>query len=866
MRCPLSELTQDVTDRGPETPNGALQAALKRASNADDVLEALYEWFEGTGLTPYDHQESAILEVLAGNHVILNTPTGSGKSLVALAAQAAAVALGQRSYYTAPIKALVSEKFFDLCDVLGPENVGLVTGDGAVNADAPVICCTAEILANVALRDGASAKVDHVTMDEFHFYGDVARGWAWDVPLIELTRARFLLMSATLGDTAQIDADLRRRTGVEVTTIRGMHRPVPLEFTYRETPILESVEELVATNLTPAYLVHFTQRSAVEEASALRSVNVTDKATKKAIAEALNDVRFDTPFGKELRRYLMHGVGVHHAGLLPRYRRTVERLAQKGLLAVICGTDTLGVGINVPIRTVLFTQLCKFDGRGTSILSVRDFHQIAGRAGRRGYDDIGYVWAQDPPHVIENRRMTEKAAADPKKARKLVKRKAPTRGYVPWDSETFERLQHQPPETLEPHFSITSSMLIWLLDRPGDGWAAARHLIEQATSDEAHATIELGRAEEIYASLLNADVFEELDRPDEHGRTVRVNLDLQAEFQLNQPLAPFAIEVVSALDPASPDYPLDLLSVVESILESPAEVLRRQLDKLKGEMVAEMKRDGVDYETRMERLDELEHPKPLAEFLYDSFNLWVEHHPWADGETVRPKSVVRDMFERGLDLRGYVMTYGLSRSEGLVLRYCSDAYRAMIQTVPESAKNDDVYDVIEWLGYMVRGVDSSLLDEWRQLQDGDVAQASAELRSGTDERPDITKQTRAFTVMVRNEAFRWVRAVAAGDVDALADLPTREGRWTADTLAEILFDIRTEHGRIETGPEARGPALFDFSTAENPWRVRQVLDDASGDRNWALIGHVDREQSREQGRAVVTFDGIERDALIVTPY
>ena len=855
-----------MTDVAPIDPHTVLQRALRTASAADGVLEALYAWFDQTGLTPYDHQESAILDVLAGDHVILNTPTGSGKSLVALAAHAEAVALGKRSYYTAPIKALVSEKFFDLCRILGPEHVGLVTGDGAVNADAPVVCCTAEILANLALRDGAGAAVDQVTMDEFHFYGDAARGWAWSVPLIELVEARFLLMSATLGDTAQIDADLRRRTGRQVSTIRGMHRPVPLEFTYRETPILESLQELIDRNLTPAYLVHFTQRSAVEQASAIRSLNVTDKATKKAIAAELAGVRFDTPFGKELRRYLLHGVGVHHAGLLPRYRRTVERLAQRGLLSIICGTDTLGVGINVPIRTVLFSQLCKFDGRGTSILTVRDFQQIAGRAGRRGYDDIGYVWAQDPAHLIENRRMVEKAAGDPKKARKLVKRKAPTRGYVPWDADTFQRLQRDRPETLEQHFAITSSMLIWLLDRPGDGWAATRHLIGEATPDEAHATVELGRAEEIYASLLGADVFETLDRPDDYGRTVRINLDLQAEFQLNQPLAPFAVEVVAAMDPNAADYALDLCSVIESVLESPAEILRRQLDKLKGEMVAEMKRDGVDYETRMERLDELEHPKPLADFLYDSFNVWVEHHPWADGETVRPKSIVRDMFERGLDLRGYVQSYGLSRSEGLVLRYCSDAYRAFAQTVPETAKTDDVYDLMEWLGFMIRGVDSSLLDEWRQLQDGDIDGAEAEQHSLTDARPDITKQIRAFTVMVRNEAFRWVRAFAASDVETLTDLPTLEGRWSVDTLRSIIGDIRAEHGGIETGPDARGPALFEFSTDETPWRVRQLLDDSSGDRNWALIGHVDRERSREEGRAVVTFDGIERDALIVTPY
>ena len=300
----------------------------------------------------------------------------------------------------------------------------------------------------MALREGERAEVDGVVMDEFHYYADRDRGVAWQVPLLTLPQARFLLMSATLGDTHLFEEAITDLTGVQTTLVKSTDRPVPLDFEYSEQSLHNTVTDLLDEGKAPIYVVHFAQRAATEQAQSFMSIDFLSKDEKKAIKEELSRTRFDTPFGKELKKFLHHGIGVHHAGMLPRYRRLVERLAQQGKLRLICGTDTLGVGVNVPIRTVLFTKLCKYDGQNTKVLTVRDFKQIAGRAGRRGYDTLGSVVAQAPEHAIENKKLRAKAGDDPKKVRKLKMRQPPERGYAHWDADTYARLQESTPEPL----------------------------------------------------------------------------------------------------------------------------------------------------------------------------------------------------------------------------------------------------------------------------------------------------------------------------------------------------------------------------------------------------------------------------------
>ena len=694
----------------------ALGDFIPETSGSDELLDAFLEWSLAAELELYPHQEEAVLRLLAGENVVLSTPTGSGKSLVAVAGAFATLAEGRRATYTAPIKALVSEKFFELTAALGASNVGMVTGDASVNGSAPVIACTAEILAQRALRSGADTPADLVVMDEFHYYGDRDRGWAWQVPLLQLPRAQFLLMSATLGDTIALRKDLSARTSRDTALVASAERPVPLDVEYRETPLHVSIEELLKTGRAPVYIVHFTQREATARAQSLTSLKVLSAEQKAAVKEAVGGFRFDTPIGKDLRRFVLAGIGVHHAGMLPKYRLLIEKLAQQGHLKLICGTDTLGVGVNVPIRTVLFTRLYKYDGRRTRVLSVRDFQQIAGRAGRRGFDTVGSVWVQAPEHSVENKRAEMRAAGDPKKLRKLVRRKPPERSYAHYDDKTLARLWDGTPERLESSFDVTHAMMLNVLDRPGDGCAAMKRLLVDNHEPRSRQRRHIRKAVGVFRSLVDAEIVEVLDGADELGRPVRVNLDLQDEFRLNQPLGLFALEAISVLDSEAPDYHLQALSVVESVLEDPMAVLLAQRDKAKDELMTRMKDERVEYEERMERLAEVTWPKPEAEFIEPAFATFARHHPWVGHLRPSPKSVVRDMLEHADTFNQYVSRYGLKRSEGLVLRYLTDCYKALVQTVPAAAVNEQLAEANEWLGALVRGVDSSLLDEWERLR------------------------------------------------------------------------------------------------------------------------------------------------------
>ncbi|WP_336081749.1 DEAD/DEAH box helicase [Nocardia sp. SSK8] len=816
-------------------------------TDADALYESFAMWADEQGTTLYPAQDEALMELASGSNVILATPTGSGKSLVAVGAHLFAMANGQRSYYTAPIKALVSEKFFALCEVFGAENVGMVTGDAAVNADAPIICATAEILANLALREGAAAEVGQVVMDEFHFYADPDRGWAWQVPIIELPRAQFLLMSATLGEVDFFATDLERRTGRATTVVAGTERPVPLTFSYVRTPITETLEELVTTHQAPVYVVHFTQAAALERAQALTSVNFASRAEKDAIAAAIGEFRFAAGFGKTLSRLIRHGIGVHHAGMLPKYRRLVEKLAQDGLLKVVCGTDTLGVGINVPIRTVLLTGLTKYDGVRTRRLKAREFHQIAGRAGRAGFDTMGTVVVQAPEHEVENARLLAKAGDDPKKQRKVQRRKPPE-GFVSWSEETFDRLVAAQPEPMVSRFTVTNSLLLNVIARPGNCFDAMRHLLEDNHEPRPAQRRHILRAIRLYRALRDAGVVQQLAEPDAQGRMARLTVDLQRDFALDQPLSPFALAAFELLDRESPTYTLDVVSLIEATLEDPRQLLMAQQHKARGAAVAEMKADGIEYEERMELLEEVTWPKPLAELIEPAFETYRAGHPWVSEFAPAPKSVVRDMIDRAMTFAELISFYELARSEGVVLRYLADAYRALRRTVPEAARTEELDDLVEWLGELIRQVDSSLLDEWEQLTNPGAETDTEQVAFGAEAVRPITANERAFRVMVRNAMFRRVELAARQRWYDLGELSPGPD-WAEDFAP--YFD---EYETLGTGPDARGPQLFQVERRPGFWHVRQVLDDPAGDHGWALTAIVDLEESDAAGEVV--FDEV----------
>ena len=846
----------------------------------DAAYDAFTTWVAGQGLELYPHQDEAVLELLGGSHVVLSTPTGSGKSLVAVAAHLAALAEDRVSFYTAPIKALVNEKFFALCEVFGADDVGLLTGDASVNPDAPIICCTAEVLANIALREGDRADVGLVVMDEFHFYAEPSRGWAWQVPLLELRHAQFLLMSATLGDVSTITGDLSRRTGRDTAVVADAVRPVPLSFTWSTDPLTDTLEELIETHQAPVYVVHFTQAAAVEHATTLlRTAGLGKLADKEAITARTTGLRFGAGFGKTLHKLLRAGIGVHHAGMLPKYRRVVEQLAQAGLLTVVCGTDTLGVGINVPIRTVLFSGLAKFDGSRQRVLKVREFQQIAGRAGRAGYDSAGHVVVQAPEHVIDNEKAKKKAAASSNKRSKAQLRKPPP-GTVVWNEQTFDKLVAGVPEQLESRMRVDNGMLVNVLAREEDAFPVVRRLLTDNHEDRRQQLRLARRAVRLTRALVRSGTVTRLDDLDEHGRRYRLTVDLPPDFALNQPLSLFALAALDVLDPEATTYALDVVSVVEAVLEGPRQILFAQRHAARGELIAELKADGVDYEERMALIEDVTWPRPLADLLDPLFETYRETHAWLPEDALEPKSVVREMWESGMGFTDFIARYQLARSEGLLLRYLTDAYRALRQTVPERHRPPEVDDVVEWLGETVRQTDSSLLDEWEALADPSHVRADVVEHAPPPPPRPLSRQDRAFSVMVRNAMFARVTLCARDDLDGLVRLereaadrldPPREVVMTRSAWDAALEAYYAEHDSVGTAGDARGPTYLRVGAEEQGEpagapegttarvrRVVQTLADPAGDRDWVVEAVVDCDATDAAGELVLAATALRR--------
>jgi len=821
----------------------------------DSLFTVLVDYVTELGIELYPAQEEAILEILSDNHVVLKTPTGSGKSLVAVALHLLALARGKRAVYTSPIKALVNEKFLDLCDTFGAAQVGMMTGDSTVNRDAPVLCCTAEVLSNMALCDGAEANAHYIVMDEFHYYSDRERGVAWQVPLLLLTKARFLLMSATLGDTTDIEERLLGLTGRPAISISSSKRPVPLEFVFSEQALHEQVDDLVGANKAPIYLVNFTQRECADEAQNLMSQDFTPKDDKKQIAVELSGFRFDTPYGKDMQRFLRHGIGLHHGGLLPKYRLLVEKLSRMGLLRVISGTDTLGVGVNVPIRTVLFSKLCKFDGQKTRVLSVRDFKQIAGRAGRKGYDDRGFVVAQAPQHVIENRRMEMLAAASLAggKKKKVVRKQPPDKGYVAWNEETFEQLIHGTPEPLESRFSVSHGMIVDLMQRPdnayvrGGGYRRLVELIALSHERDYDKRQHRRRTRVLFQSLVQAGLLE--FQPSEYfrGREVIVRKDLQADFNLMHTLGLFLVEALDVLDPKHPDYALDVLSFCESIIESPGQILFKQLDLIKRHAIANMKAEGIEYDERMERLNELNWPKPKADLLYELFNRFAANHPWVGVENVHPKGIMRDMYERYMPFNDYVKELGLERIEGTLLRYLSEGFKVLVHTVPSTRRTDEVVDMIAFFRTVLARVDSSLIQEWERLMYGEEQTVLPEFAVPLD----ITRDKRAFMARIRSEVHALVRALAVGDweeaVGCVFEDP--EDPWTPERFAELMRPYFEEHDVLRFDHLSRmTDKTVIRAEGRHEYVVQQILVDPDEELDWGLELEIDlRDNQAPEG-------------------
>lgn len=857
-------------DRGAEPAPAVL--VPPPGADAGELLRAFLDWVASTGLTPYPAQEEALLELYAGRHVALNTPTGSGKTLVATGLQFKALGEGERAFYTAPIKALVSEKFFDLCRLFGADQVGMLTGDASINHEAPLVCCTAEILANMAIAQAEASLPRYVIMDEFHYYADRDRGTAWQVPLIAMPHAQFLLMSATMGDTREIARQLAAHTGREVAHVDSLVRPVPLSFEYRETRLHQTIEILRNAGRLPAYVVSFTQRECAELAQGLTSLDVVGADERRRIAERVGRADMSTPYGREVGRLLRHGIGLHHAGLLPRYRLLVEQLAQDGLLKVICGTDTLGMGVNIPIRTVVFAKLAKFDGRKVALLTARDFHQIAGRAGRKGFDERGTVVAQAPEHAIRARQQAEKKARASAKGRRG--KPAPRGGgphgrggrrdEVTWNHKTFQALVERPPEPLVSRLRVTHHMVLTALQRGRDGvdrersggYAFLVRLLLDSYESPQRRRAHLGRAAALLRSLRSAGIAVVTSERGVGGRLALAD-DLQLDFSLHQAPSLYLVDAVGRLDPTAPTHALDVLSLVEAVVPGPRVVLFAQENRAKRMLLDRLKAEGVPYEERIAQLEKVSWPKPLEAFIDGTVAAFAATHPWFGRDDVEPKSIARELLEGDLTFAEYVRRYELQRSEGTLLRYLGEVYKALSRSVPDADKTEALLDVEATLRVIVQRVDASLLDAWTRM----LAAGGAEELPEMPPEEDLARDPKALAARVRAELHQLVLALAAEDYEEAARCvwqPTgeagagagRSGRraarpddgepWPAERLERALVPFRDRHG-APVGDHAARRSHHTVIRPAGPrrWEVDHSLIGRDGDASWRIRGVVD---------------------------
>ncbi|MBL9148813.1 MAG: DUF3516 domain-containing protein [Phycisphaerae bacterium] len=869
-----------MTDASPTAVRTAPLLAHRPASaEASDCFVAFLAYCEAARIEPYPAQIAAFEAIFENASVVLATPTGSGKSLVALAAAFAAYWRGherldaampehlRRSIYTAPTKALVNEKFFQLCDAFGAPNVGLMTGDATVNASAPIICCTAEILESIALREGRLAPFGWVVMDEFHYFSDPERGSAWLVPLLEMTDSRFLLMSATLSD-AEPEAlceDLRRRTGGNAVAVTSKERPVPLEFKYQEDRLLlETLETVLRDGLTPTYVVSFRRRDAAELAPKLRSTALDAKARERRerIHAELERHRLDTPFGKSLRELLPHGLAVHHGGMLPKYRRLVERLASQGLISVISGTDTLGVGVNMPIRSVIFTQLSKGGGPdGMYHLRPGEFRQIAGRAGRKGHDTIGTVFVMPPEHDVNNARRKRKSATSGKK----FHAESPPPGFKGWNEKTLEKLRDAPIERLTPRFAVTGPLVLEILARKGDGRAALDRLIESVGVRTAEYR---EKAATILAAFEDAGLAKRREAPDDQGCLYDLSNASACLDSFDRPLVPFVRFAIDQLLPDEPDYDLDVLTIAESIVDDPDEVLRAQRRKLQDAKRQELWQPGMSLEESAAMKDELDaitHPKPMAEELDVWFRHWDKAHPYLADRSPSSKSVARELLERGLSFADYIREYGLVHHEQSLYHYLSDVQRVLARAIAQPAtgaanpRQTELEAILADLASLVETIDSSVAEEWaRHGVQGEELRVAAIPVAETNARLEAARLDGMLRRMIRRRAFAWVEALAREDYESLAS-----ESLSADALADAFDPFWEAHERVALTPNARAASCFEYDAASG--RVRQWIlsggaDEGEGeeDREWWIEGAVDLVASRAEGKPVMRVTGIGR--------
>lgn len=698
---------------------------------ADLELEFYEKFFIARGLEPYPVQEQAFDHIFAGRSVLVTVPTGTGKTVIGKAAIHKALALGQKAIYTSPLRALTEEKYRELCEDFGADRVGFATGDYKVNPEAPVQVVVAEILWNRIFGERAGRLADVVVMDEAHYFNDPERGYVWEQSIIGMDpRTQLVLLSATVGDPQQFCAWVYSVRRVEMELVQSHERRVPLYHEYREAYLIEVVRELYDKGDWPAIIFSFSRDQCFEWARLLRSCpRFTTDEERARIEAACDEELLQGGLAKELRALLVHGIGVHHAGILPRYKQLVERLTLERLCKFVVSTETISAGINLPAKRVVFPALRKFIKGKPRLVTSAEYHQMAGRAGRPQFDKEGIAIALAPEGVVQELRKELKelqkrgrapSEIETERLRKAcyarARSQAQAAGDVTWDRETHRKLVEGKPAALASKTKVTPEQILAIglpdlqAPPPPDGTRLPPYLDLHMRSVIDHLLLdERSKAEARRTLDMIIDNLKALGVLDEHGRQIAGKMI----NRLRGIDGPFVYYLLMNRDVG---YEL-ARELVEFLVDHDVihRILGREGDEKRREWIhkrlRERRRDEPmvtweDVEEEYERT----FPRELSEVekVHQEFVAGLPH-PELHGGKVQ-KTIWKKMEEENLSFLEFVSQNGLEHEEGNLFTYLARVMK-FARMLHEATTLDEFHELEVRVRRRLSAIDERVLEE-----------------------------------------------------------------------------------------------------------------------------------------------------------
>jgi hypothetical protein len=685
--------------------------------NPADIELAFYERFLiARGIEPYPVQEQAFSRIFAGESVLVTVPTGTGKTLMAKAALYAALERGQTAVYTTPLRALTEEKYRELVDDFGADKVGFATGDYKVNRDAPIQVVVAEILWNRIFGERATRPADVVVMDEGHYFNEPERGYVWEQSVIGLDpRTQLVVLSATIGNPEEFCQWVYLTRRIPMALVRSDERKVPLYHEYRESYLIDLVRELHEAGDTPAIVFVFGREQCFERARILKSCRrFTSDEERERVAAACEGVLLDRGAAGELRPLLLHGIGVHHAGVLPRYKQLVERLALERLVKFVVSTETISAGINLPAKRVIFPELRKVIRRQPRLLLPAEYHQMSGRAGRPQFDREGIALALAPEEVVQEIRKETKEAEksgrrpDAERIRKTAyahaRAQAQQKGDLIWDAEAHAKLVAGKPAPLQSRTRITAEQIlaIGLPDLAAEALPGADEAAPpRAPGDPAYLHLNI-------VTVLDHLLLPDRDKRDAHRLLAQLTDNLRALGVLDEhgrQVAGQIIGQIRGVDGLFVYYALqqqDLTyegarALCEFLLEDETvwKIVRREADEKRRQWILARLRERRREEPQLQWEDveeeyEKEFPRELTpiEKVHAEFTAALPHPELHGGKTA--KDIFAIIETEDLAFMDFVERYGMAHFEGNLFSYLARLARLArmlheVTTLPELA-------------------------------------------------------------------------------------------------------------------------------------------------------------------------------------